>query len=123
MRNLIVVASLTVAGLIAVEMDSTAAQDKAKFTISEVMQQAHKGGLLKKVQTSKADEEEGKQLVEYYKALTLNKPPMGDEKAWKKQTEKMLEGAKLYAAGKKDEGAASLKKSVNCMNCHLMFKG
>jgi hypothetical protein len=123
MRNLIVVASLTMAVLIAVEMDSLAAQDKAKFTISEVMQQAHKGGLLKKVQSGQADAEEGKQLVEYYTALTLNKPPMGDEKAWKKQTETMLAGAKLYADGKKDEGAKALKKSIDCMKCHLMFKG
>jgi surface antigen len=123
MRRLIVVACLTLTGTIVVGLDSPAAQDKPKFTISEVMQQAHKGGLLKKVQNSQADADEGKQLVEYYTALTQNKPPMGDEKAWKKQTETMLAGAKLYADGKKDEGAAALKKTVNCANCHKMFKG
>jgi len=123
MRQLIVAACMTCAMLMVIGMDSSAAQDKAKFTISEVMQQAHKGGLLKKVQNSQASEEEGKQLVDYYKALTQNKPPMGDEKAWKKQTEAMLAAAKLYADGKKDQGAADLKKIVNCAGCHKMFKG
>jgi hypothetical protein len=123
MRKLMVVACLTLSALIVAGLDTPAAQDKPKFTISEVMQQAHKGGLLKKVQTKEANAEEGKQLVEYYVALTQNKPPMGDEKAWKKQTETMLAGAKLYAEGKKDDGAAALKKAINCGSCHKMFKG
>jgi surface antigen len=123
MRKLSAVACLTMLGFVVAGFDSPAAQDKPKFTISEVMQQAHKGGLLKSVQEGKANDKEAKLLVEYYTALTLNTPPKGDEKAWKKQTETMLEGAKLYASGKKDEGAAALKKAINCGKCHGLFKG
>jgi hypothetical protein len=122
MRKLCVVACLTLAGIVLADVDSSGSQDKPKFTISEVMQQAHKGGLLKMVQEGKANADDAKLLVEYYTALTQNKPPMGDEKAWAKQTKTMLDGAKLYASGKKDEGAAALKKSINCMNCHAAFK-
>jgi hypothetical protein len=122
MRKLLVMASVTL-GVVLVALDSPAGQDKAKYTISEVMQQAHKGGLLKKAQEGKANDEDTKLLVEYYTALTLNKPPMGDEGAWKKQTEKMVAAAKLLADGKKDEGIAALKKEINCAKCHKMFKG
>jgi hypothetical protein len=121
MRRLIVAVTLSL-GMVIVALDCPAGQDKPKFTISEVMQQAHKGGLLKKVQEGKANDEDAKLLVDYYKALTLNKPPMGDEAAWKKQTEAMLAAAKLLADGKKDEGIAALKKEVNCAKCHKMFK-
>src|SRR5262245_25873772 len=77
---------------------------KPKYDISEVMQKAHKSGLYKKVATGKADADEKKQLVEYYTALSKNKPPMGDEAAWMKQTSKMLMLAKSAAEG--DEKAA-----------------
>jgi hypothetical protein len=122
MRRFFLAANL-VFGLTIVALGGPADQDKPKYTISEVMQQAHKGGLLKKVQEGKANDEDVKLLVEYYKALTLNKPPAGDENAWKKQTEKMYSDAKLIADGKKDDGIAALKKDINCMNCHKMFKG
>jgi hypothetical protein len=124
MKTLIAAACLAVAGIVVAGPATPACQkDDPKFTISEVMQQAHKGGLLKKVQSGQANDEEAKLLVDYYKALTQNKPPKGDEAAWKKQTDKMLADAKLYAEGKKVEGAAALKKDINCMGCHQMFKG
>jgi hypothetical protein len=121
MRRLFVTASFTF-GMVILALDCPAGQDKAKFTISEVMQQGHKGGLLKKVQEGKANDEDAKLLLDYYQALTLNKPPMGDEAAWKKQTEAMVAAAKLVVDGKKDEGIAALKKEINCMKCHKMFK-
>jgi hypothetical protein len=92
-----------------------------KYTIKEVMREAHKGGLMKKVATGKASEEEKKQLVEFYIALGANKPPMGNEAEWKDQTQKMLKAAK--AAGEGDDKAAmSLLKLVNCGACHKKFK-
>jgi hypothetical protein len=124
MRKLIAVACLTAVGVIVAGTDSSSAQDKdkPKFTISEVMQQAHKGGVLKAVQSGSASDEQKKQLVEYYTALTQNAPPAGDKDAWKKQTTAMKEAAEKAAKGD-EKGVAELKKIVNCGNCHKMFKG
>ena len=106
---------------LAANTSSAAAQDKAKFTIAEVMQKAHKSGLWKKVGEGTATAAEKKELVELYTALTLNKPPKGEEKAWKEQTEKMLTLAKECAKDDKD-APAKLLKTVNCGACHKMFK-
>jgi hypothetical protein len=98
------------------------AGEKAKHTIAHVMGKAMKVGLHKKVASGKASDEEKKQLVELYEALTKNEPPQGDIKAWQKQTGTMLAAAKKAADG--DEAAAkSLLKIINCGQCHKMFKG
>ena len=91
--------------------------------IKEVMQEAHKKGLLKKVTSGEASDAEAKKLLELYTELSKSKPPAGDADAFKATTKKMIEGAKLVVDGKKDEGIALLKKSVNCGGCHKNFKG
>jgi hypothetical protein len=92
-----------------------------KHTIKEVMKEAHKGGLMKKVATGKASDEEKKELVELYTSLSQNKPPMGDETEWKEQTTKMLKAAKAAAQGD-NKAAMALLKIVNCGACHKKFK-
>lgn len=106
---------------LAANTSSAAAQDKAKFTIAEVMQKAHKSGLWKKVAEGKASDAEKKDLVELYTALTLDKPPKGDLKKWKEATEKLLTLAKECAKGDKD-APGKLLKAVNCGACHKEFK-
>jgi hypothetical protein len=115
-------AGLALLLVLALSTDSSgAAQDKAKFTIAEVMAKAHKSGLMKKVAEGKADDGEKKELVELYTALSANKPPKGDEKAWKEKTDKMLALAKECQKGDKDAGAKLLKEA-NCGACHKAFK-
>ena len=98
------------------------AGEKAKYTTKEVMAEAHKGGLMKKVATLKADDDEKKKLVELYTALSQNDPPKDEsKKEWKKQTGDMLKAAKLAAEG--DEKAAkSLLKLTACQACEVRFR-
>src|SRR5438045_2423520 len=106
---------------LAILLDSNQAGDKATFTISQLMREAHTGGLMKKVASGKASDAEKKKLVELYKALSQNKPPKGNEGDWKKVTGDMIKSAE--AAAKGDEAAAkSLLKLVNCAVCHGKFK-
>ena len=105
---------------------SSAAQGSGpKYTIPDVMKKAHSGGnsLLSKVKSGKATQEEVKTLVEMYEALAKNKPPQGDDKSWKERTDALLEGAKLYADGKKDDALPKLTKASNCASCHKAHKG
>lgn len=94
------------------------AQDKKepKYKISEVMKTAMKGGLCAKVAKGDASDEEKKQLIELFTALSQNTPPKGEADSWKEKT-----GA-LLAAAKADDGKA-LKKAANCGACHSVHKG
>jgi hypothetical protein len=91
-------------------------EDKPKYTIKEIMKKYHADdGLRDKAVAGKATPEEKKELVEAYTVLAQNKPPMGDEKAWKERTEAIIKAAKS------DDGEA-LKKATNCGSCHKEFK-
>ena len=101
---------------------SLSGQDKPKYSIKDVMQKAHKGGLMKKVSQGKATPEEKKQLIEFYESLAANKPPKGDEAEWKVKTTAILAAARAAAEG--DEATAKkLSDTVNCMECHQAHKG
>ena len=113
MRKFLVACLVVALGWVA----STGAQEAAKYSIKDVMQKAHKGGLMKKVADGKATAEEKKQLVEYYEALAANKPPKGDEASWKEKTAELLAAAKDAAAGNLDK-----LKAINCGACHKAHK-
>jgi hypothetical protein len=100
----------------------TKAQEKAKHSIKDVMQKAHKGGLMKKVAEGKATDAEKKELVEFYEALAANKPPKGDDASWKTKTAVLIAAAKAVAEGKEGAGK-TLLDSVKCMDCHSAHKG
>jgi surface antigen len=91
-----------------------------KYTIKEVMQKAHKGGLLKKVTSGEASKEDREELAELYVALSENEPPKGSKEDWKKKTSAMVKGAK--AAVKDAEAGKKLAKIVNCGACHKAHK-
>jgi hypothetical protein len=105
-----------------VDLSFARGKDDPKYTIKEVMQKGHKGGLLKKVTSGTASADEAKTLLEMYKALGQNTPPKGDADDWKKTTKTMADAAQLVVDGKKDDGIAALKKAVNCGVCHGKFK-
>ena len=97
------------------------AGEKAKYTIKEVMKEAHKDGLLKKVAAGNASEEDKKHLAELYKSLSQNTPPKGDAEGWKTRTVALVKAADQAVNG--DEKAAkSLQKLANCAACHKEFK-
>jgi hypothetical protein len=107
-----VFSSLVVLGLV-----GFAAQDEPKYTIKEVMKEAHKGGLLKKVSEGKATEEEKEKLLDLYKALAKNKEPQGPHEDWEKRTKAIVTAAEEVVKG---DAAASKKLAavVNCKECH-----
>jgi hypothetical protein len=69
----------------------------------------------------KASETDIKALLAGYEDLGKNKPPKGDEEAWKKRTTALLSAAKDLAA-KKDGAMDAYKAAVNCMTCHETFR-
>ena len=93
------------------------AAESPKHTIKQVMKEAHKDGLLKKVtegQSTKADKEK---LLELYISLWEQKPPKGEEASWSKKTGDVIVNAAKVVLGQ--EGApAALKAAVNCKACH-----
>lgn len=96
------------------------ADDKPKNEIKDVMQKAHKDGLLKKVVSGKGDDADKKDLLALYEDLAKNEPPKGDKAAWAKKTKPIVTAAKEVADGKKSE--KKLQTAVNCMACHKEHK-
>jgi hypothetical protein len=92
--------------------------EKPKYTIKEVMKEAHKSGLLKKVQAGTAEKSDREKLAELYKALALNTPGKGEKEEWKKTTEVMV---KLATEAIADPDAGK-KIKVDCGACHGKFK-
>jgi hypothetical protein len=124
MRNRVLFVAALLALFAGIGMFSIAADDKPKFTIKEIMEKAHKGdpALCKKVVTEKASKDEKKQLLDYYTALSQNKPPKGDMKDWKERTDALVSAAKAAVAEDKDYGA-KVKTALNCKGCHDLHKG
>jgi hypothetical protein len=109
--------------LIACVSDSGAAPQQPKYSIEDVMDQAHgKKGILKKVASGKAEKADKEKLVELYVALGQNKPPKGSPESWKSLTEALVFASKSVAKGE-DAGVGALKKASNCMGCHRVHKG
>lgn len=95
--------------------------EKAKYTIKDVMKKAHASGLVKKVATGKASDAEKKELLGFYIALHANTPPKGEAKAWEVKTSAILDAAKAVLEGKEGAGELLLKVT-NCKACHSEFK-
>jgi hypothetical protein len=95
--------------------------DKPKFSTKDVMKKAMKGGLLKKVASGDASDEEKKQLHEMLVALSKNEPKKGEAESWKKLTTRLVKTSKAVVAG--EEGAGEkLQKAANCKACHSKHK-
>ncbi|MCC9601181.1 hypothetical protein LOC67_11550 [Stieleria sp. JC731] len=95
--------------------------EKPKYTIKQVMKEAFKGPLVKKVASGDASEEEVAKLHEMMVAMAKSKPEKGDEESWKKLTESLVKAAEAAKEGKED-AAAMLKKASNCKACHSKHK-
>jgi hypothetical protein len=95
--------------------------DKPKWTIKQIMTQAHKKGLYKKVLDGNGSDDDKKELAELYVDLGKNTPRKGTPESWKEKTDAVAMAAKDVAAGKPDATAA-LKKANNCAACHKLHK-
>ena len=116
MRNLIlwsgifVIASM---GVLTIVKSADAAEPK--YTIKQVMGEAHKNKLRDKVTSGNASDDEKAKLVELYVALSQNKPKKGSEESWKEKTDAIVAAVKAS-----DWGA--LNKATNCGGCHRVHK-
>ena len=98
-------------------------QEAPRYTIKEVMTKAHgkKNNLVKKLAQGTATDEDKKNLIEYYEALTKNEPPRGEPKDWKERTEELLAAARVAVKGDKSD-FPRLRKAVDCDACHNRHK-
>ncbi len=116
MKKLVTLLALLAAvGTLVVGVAGAADDDAPTYTNKQVMKMAHKDGLLKKVLSEKASEDESAKLLELYKAMAKNKPKKGDADSWKKKTAAIV---KACEAG----DLAALKKATNCGSCHKAHK-
>jgi hypothetical protein len=103
-------------GILAMVVLVTAeAAEDGKYTNKEVMQKAMKGGLLNKVKSGKASDDEKKLLVDLFTALHENTPKKGNADNWKKMTDALVAAAK-------SGDAKALNAAAQCMVCHKEFK-
>jgi hypothetical protein len=98
-----------------------AAEGKAKYTIKQVMKDAHKDGLLKKVTEGGSSRTDQEKLLDLYVSLWEQKPPKGEEASWAKKTGDLVVGAAKVVLGQ-EGAAAALKATVNCKACHDSHK-
>lgn len=120
MRNLVLClcAGLVLAMVASMGYDSAIGGEKPKFTIKEVMKEAHKDGLLNKVKKGEGDKKDAERLLELYTALSKNTPPQGEKDSWKKFTDAVVAAAKDAVKG----DTKTLNKAVNCKGCHGTHK-
>ena len=93
---------------------SVAEDEKPKMTIKEAMK-LHKDKLNTKFAEGKASKEEKEKLIEAYTAMGKNKPPKGDEKAWKEKCEALVKAVKA-------DDKEAFAKAVSCKACHDAHK-
>ncbi len=94
---------------------------KPKHTIKEVMVNAHKDGLLKKVLAEQASQEEKLVLLDHYVSLVECVPAKGEITSWHNLAGKLALASAKVAVGR--EGALpELKAASNCAACHDLHK-
>jgi len=92
-------------------------QSEEKPSVKQIMKDAFKGDLLRKVGTGQASDQEKAKLLSYAKIMGEASPPKGDADSWATKTKAFIEAAQAAVDGKED-APALLKKSTNCKACH-----
>ena len=116
----VVVAILMSGTLLATNNQPTTNADE-KMSVEDIMKKGFKGGLLKKVMSEKASDEEKVQLMSMLIDLSENENEKGDAKVWKMMTMNALKASAKVVAGRKD-ALGALKEATNCKACHDKFK-
>jgi hypothetical protein len=127
MRTLLCGTVVALASLLII--DQIGARNLAPKSIKEVMSEGHKAPekdkppLCGKASNGLASKDELKLLVSLYQDMSTQKPPKGDEEAFKKKADTLLAVTKKLAEDPTDkEAIAAYKKAVNCMACHAEHK-
>ena len=113
------IASLMFAGLGLAPVADPPAKDDA--TISDVMNDVMKGGLLRKAMSGSASDEEKMKVLDMFISLAESDAPQGDADEWRAMTQKVLTDYAKVLVGREDAGKA-LRASTNCKACHDKFK-
>lgn len=94
-----------------------------KMTIESIMEKGHKGkeAPVQTISAGKADEKLIKQFLTYYEFMGTQKPPLGDEAAWKKKTGAVVAALKDLE-GHKAGAVDAFKAAINCKACHTDHK-
>ena len=109
-------------GGFAVSSQGQEKKEEEKIPIKEVMQKAHKAGLLKDlVVNGTASDEQKAELLKLYKALAANKPPKGEAESWKTKTKALVDAAQAAVDGK-ENAPMLLRRASNCKACHDAHK-
>ena len=117
-RTVICAAVVVIAlGTISASSRAVAFDGGPKYTIKQIMAQAHKSKLLRKVLNGEASPEQKKYLLELYKALPANTPPKGTARSWRSFTSTIVTSAHSVVEGKLG-AVTQLKLAVNCAVCH-----
>jgi len=116
-------AALAVCGLLGASLSHAADKDAPQWSIKEVMKMAHKGdtALIRRASKGEATNAEMKQLLEYYKAMAVQKPPQGDMASWTEKCTAIIAATERMVKG----DAAALpdfKKATNCKSCHSVHR-
>jgi hypothetical protein len=102
------------------------ADEKPKFTIKEIMQKAHNGGLLNTIKDGKGTKADKDRLLELYTELGKNRPPRGTEAAWKQKCDAIVAAAKELALAKNEAAVKpaidKLSMAVDCQACHSVHR-
>jgi len=92
-----------------------------KHTIKESMKIGHKDGLLKKILSGEATDEDKKTLLDVYVSMVESKPAKGDMASWHNLAGKAAVAAAKVVVGR--EGALKeLETATNCKACHDVHK-
>ena len=94
-----------------------------KLSIEQIMKDGHKGkeAPVQTIAAGKADEALIKKFLTYYEFMNSQKPPQGDEAAWKKKTAAVIDALKGIQE-KKPGAVDAFKEATNCKACHTDFK-
>ena len=98
-------------------------ESKPKHTIKEIMKVAHdrQAGILGKVLSGEATDEQKKELLDLYISMVESEPPKGELNSWHELAGKTILAAAKVVVGR--EGAVDeLKAATNCANCHRQHK-
>ena len=93
----------------------SAADEKPKYTIKEVMKFQKDEKLVDKFKKGEISKDEKAKLLEGYESMLKHKPPKGDEKEWKEKVEGVVKAIK-------DDDKDAFGKAADCGGCHGKFK-
>ncbi|MBS0266259.1 MAG: hypothetical protein JSS02_30295 [Planctomycetes bacterium] len=93
----------------------SAADEKPKYSIKEVMEFQKKDKLFDKMKKGEISKEDKAKLLEGWESAAKHKPPKGDEKEWKEKVEAVVKAIK-------DDDKDAFGKAIDCGACHGKFK-